>query len=110
MGKRARDRGAQYCAQCSTICSGPSVAAQRVLLPCQTPHRDPCKILLCTVYPANLNQGYGSGSAWIRIRFTSWIRIRIQYADPDPGGKIFQIKTEKGKEIANNCNFIQFLK
>ena len=30
--------------------------------------------------------------------------------DPDPGGKIFQIKTEKGKEIANNCNFIQFLK
>ena len=27
-----------------------------------------------------------------------------------PGGKFFQIKTEKGKEIANNCNFIQFLK
>ena len=55
-------------------------------------------------------QGCGSGSAWIRIHFTSWIRIRIQYVDPDPGGKIFQIKTEKGKEIANNCNFIQFLK
>ena len=49
---------------------------------------------------------------WIRIRihFISWIRIRIQYADPDPGGKIFLIKTEKGKEIANNCNLIQFLK
>ena len=31
-------------------------------------------------------------------------------AVPDPGGKMFQIKTEKGKEIANNCNFIQFLK
>ena len=30
---------------------------------------------------------------WIRIsiHFTSWIRIRIQYADLDPGGKIFQI-------------------
>ena len=23
-------------------------------------------------------QGYGSGSAWIRIYFPSWIRIRIQ--------------------------------
>ena len=31
-------------------------------------------------------QGCGSGSAWIRIHFPSWIRIRIQYADPDPGG------------------------
>ena len=30
-------------------------------------------------------------------------------ADPDPGGKIFQIKTEK-TEIANNCNYIHFLK
>ena len=29
--------------------------------------------------------------------------------DPDPGGKIFQIKTEYGKEIANNCNFFNFL-
>ena len=29
--------------------------------------------------------------------------------DPDPGGKIFQ-NTKKGKEIANNCNFIQFFK
>ena len=48
----------------------------------------------------NSNQGCGSGcgsgsgsgsrsgSAWIRIHFHSWIRIwiRIQYADPDPGG------------------------
>ena len=24
--------------------------------------------------------------------------------DPDPGVKIFQIKTEKGKEIDNDCN------
>ena len=31
-------------------------------------------------------QGCGSGSAWIRIHFHSWIRFRIQYADPDPGG------------------------
>ena len=30
--------------------------------------------------------------------------------DPDPGKNIFQIKTEKGKEIASNCNCIQFLK
>ena len=33
----------------------------------------------------------GSGSAWIRINLSSWIRIRIrtQIADPDldPGGK-----------------------
>ena len=33
--------------------------------------------------------------------FSSWIRIRIQYADADPDleGKIFQIKTEKGKKL-----------
>jgi hypothetical protein len=30
-------------------------------------------------------QGFGSGSAWIRINLRSWIRIRIQIADPDPG-------------------------
>ena len=30
--------------------------------------------------------------------------------DPDPGGKKIQIKTEKCKEIGNNCKFIQFLK
>ena len=28
--------------------------------------------------------------------------------DPDPGGKVFQLKTEKGMEIANNGSFIQF--
>ena len=28
--------------------------------------------------------------------------------DPDPGGKIFQIKTEKGKEIANTVTAILF--
>ena len=36
------------------------------------------------------SQGCGSGSAWIRILFPSWNRIR--YADPDPGGEICQIK------------------
>ncbi len=30
------------------------------------------------------NQGFGSGSAWIRINLSCWIRIRIQIADPDP--------------------------
>ena len=34
--------------------------------------------------PYHFPQGCGSGSAWIRIYFPSWIRIRIQYADPDP--------------------------
>ncbi len=31
-------------------------------------------------------QGFGSGSAWIRINLSYWIRIRIhiQIADPDP--------------------------
>ncbi len=34
-------------------------------------------------------QGFRSGSAWIRIDLTCWIRIRIriQIADPDPGGQ-----------------------
>jgi hypothetical protein len=33
--------------------------------------------------------GSGSGSAWIRINLSFWIRIRIQFADPDldPGGQ-----------------------
>ena len=30
--------------------------------------------------------------------------------DPDPGGLICQLKTEKCKEIANNCNLIKFFK
>jgi hypothetical protein len=40
-----------------------------------------------------INQGFGSGSvsgsAWIRINLSCWIRIRIQIADPgpDPGGQ-----------------------
>jgi hypothetical protein len=31
--------------------------------------------------------GSGSVSAWIRIKFVSWIRIRIQNADPDPAAE-----------------------
>ena len=36
----------------------------------------------------------------------------FHFLDPDPGGKIFHIKTEKCKEIVidNNCKLIQFLK
>ncbi len=33
------------------------------------------------------DQGFESGSAWIRINLSCWIRIRIQIADPDPGGQ-----------------------
>ena len=44
---------------------------------------------------------------WIRILFPSWIQIRIQYTDPEPGGKIFKIKTEK---MQGNWEFIQFFK
>ena len=47
-------------------------------------------------------QGCESGSAWICIHFTSWIRIQE--------GKFFKYKQKKGKEIANNCNVIQFIK
>ena len=34
----------------------------------------------------------------------------FSFLDPDPGRKIFQIITEKCKEIGNSCKFIQFLK
>ena len=47
--------------------------------------------------------GAGTGSAWIRIKFSSWIRIRIQYADPDPGEENLKGKSDEMKE---NCNFI----
>ena len=30
---------------------------------------------------------HGSGATWIRIHWPFWIRIHIQNADPDPGGK-----------------------
>jgi hypothetical protein len=48
------------------------------------------------------NQGFGSGSAWIRINLSCWIRIRIriQIADPDPdpgGEKITQKKLKKDR-------------
>ena len=44
----------------------------------------------------------------IRIYFPSWIWIRIQYANPDPGGKNIKYKQKKCKKIGNNCKFIQF--
>ena len=43
--------------------------------------------------PASQHQGCGSGSAWIRIHFPSWIRLRVQYADSYSGEKTFKIKT-----------------
>jgi hypothetical protein len=51
-------------------------------------------------------QGFGSasGSAWIRINLSCWIRIgiRIQIADPapDPGGKKWPTKIEKSTEFS----------
>jgi hypothetical protein len=47
-------------------------------------------------------QGFGSGSAWIRINLSCWIRIRIQIADPDPdpgGGKNDPKKLKKGQNF-----------
>jgi hypothetical protein len=48
------------------------------------------------------SQGFGSvsGSAWIRINLSYWIRIRIQIADPDPGGKKWPTKIEKSTEFS----------
>ena len=46
-------------------------------------------------------QGCGSGSAWIRIHFLSWIRIHIQE------GKFWRKKQKKRKKISKNCKFIE---
>ena len=47
------------------------------------------------------SSGSGSGSAWIRIHFTSWIWIRIQ------GDKFWGKKLrKKSKKISDNCTFI----
>ncbi len=61
----------------------------------------------CTVVeikPFTLNrvikQGFGSRSAWIRINLSCWIRIRIQIADPDPGGQKWPTKVEKSPEFS----------
>ena len=40
-------------------------------------------------------QGFVSGSAYIRIRFPSWIWIPIQYTETDPGGKILKKNLKK---------------
>jgi hypothetical protein len=42
-----------------------------------------------------LKQCFGSGSAWIRIRFVSWIRIRILNADPDPAADKISSKSQR---------------
>ena len=57
----------------------------------------------------NQNQGCGSVSAWIIIHFPSWIRIRIQYADPDPG--VENLKKEKkckanGRKVLFYCKIL----
>ncbi len=41
------------------------------------------------------DQCFGSGSAWIRISFVSWIRIRIPNADPDPAVDKISSKSQK---------------
>jgi hypothetical protein len=53
-------------------------------------------------------QGFGSGSvsgsAWIRINLSCWIRIRIRIQiadpDPDPGGQKGPTKIEKSTEFS----------
>jgi hypothetical protein len=60
-------------------------------------------------------QGSGSvsGSAWIRINFSCWIRIwiRIQIADPDPGGEKLPTKIEKSPEfscfLSTGCSLLR---
>ena len=44
---------------------------------------------------------YQGCKMWIRNRFLlpSWIRIRIQYAAPDPGEENFAEKSKKSKEM-----------
>ena len=51
---------------------------------------------------------YQGCKMWIRNRFLlpSWIRIRIQYAAPDPGEENFAEKSKKSKEIGSICNFM----
>ncbi len=54
-------------------------------------------------------QGFGSGSvsgsAWIRINLSCWIRIRIRIQiadpDPDPGGQKLPKKIEKRTEFSS---------
>ncbi len=50
-------------------------------------------------------QGFGSGSAWIRINLRCWIRIRIRIEiedpDPDPVGEKITPKIEKRTEFSS---------
>ena len=50
----------------------------------------------CFYFFSNM-QGCGSGSAWIRINFPSWIRI--------PEENILKYKKKKCREIGNKCIF-----
>jgi hypothetical protein len=42
-----------------------------------------------------------SCESWIRINLSFWIRIRIQIADPDPGGQKLPQKIEKRTEFSS---------
>ncbi len=51
-------------------------------------------------YGTTFRQGFGSGSPWITINLSCWIRIRIQIADLDPGGQKLPTKIEKSPEFS----------
>jgi hypothetical protein len=63
--------------------------------------------------PYTCNQCFGSGSAWIRIKFVSWIRIRIPNADPDPAADNISSKSQNNLFISfsylTNFNIFFFL-
>ncbi len=67
----------------------------------------------CGIFEYSCKQGFGSGSAWIRINLSCWIRIRIriQIADPDPGGQKWPTKIEKIPEfpcvLSTGCSLLR---
>ncbi len=46
-------------------------------------------------------QCFGSGSAWIRVKIVSWVRIRIRIpnADPDPAADKISSKSQNNSYI-----------
>jgi len=58
---------------------------------------------------ARFRQGCRCGSAWIRVHFSSLIRILILNADPDPGGinkaNFYRKGVSKSKNVLFNLNY-----
>ncbi len=99
------DRKRRLVSGVSHYCNTSSLSFQSLifsvgLIPTRVADPDPDGSVNVFMGWLRFRQGSGSGSAWIRINLSCWIRIRIQIADPDSGGQKCPTKIEKSTEFS----------